>query len=249
MRCFHHFEHMFNVVFCLGANGAAVPPRKGVWELAAQDVEKAITEKLGIAVVANSIGPGYSEYSPGRSTDANGGAKSRVDMALKEAERGIISLLKKWPDAQASMSPFLNMPLPKTLRSSAYASALRDPEILHDYLTFFNSDRITRAADSIGTAIYQMYSVKLLPHPCTPSHTHLITENALKTYHEYLVVKRISRASLSLHRLHRNTNVSNAWNRLFSTSGLTTHVRLCAAWASPCNLSPPFTPFKLLSRA
>ena len=74
--------------------------------------KKAITEKLGIAVVANSIGPGYSEYSPGRSTDASGGAKSRVDMALKEAERGIISLLKKWPDAQASMSPFLNMPLP-----------------------------------------------------------------------------------------------------------------------------------------
>ncbi|KAI9353060.1 hypothetical protein DFJ73DRAFT_341487 [Zopfochytrium polystomum] len=138
-----------------------------IWEAAGKDVERVVIERLGIAIEAATIGNIHG--------DASDRAKAKVDLALRETEFGIISVLRKWPGVQSSMSGFLNVPLPRSLRSPAWSSALSDPHTAEDFSMFRKTDRITKMTATYGTAIFQIDQLSGVPGIAPHATSHSLT--------------------------------------------------------------------------
>ncbi|KAJ1556130.1 hypothetical protein HK405_006530 [Cladochytrium tenue] len=86
----------------------------------AREVERIVLERLAVAVASSTAGAAESS------------AITRVQVAMSEAERGIVAILRQWPNSQMAMKGFLNVPLPRSLRAAAWSSALKDANLVSD---------------------------------------------------------------------------------------------------------------------
>jgi hypothetical protein len=135
----------------IGGGGSGSPD---LWKVVRSDVERAVDEKLGTAVLAEIM----SKSSSSSTAVVNDSiVESQIHLALTESERGAISILSKWPDVtKKALKGCLNVALPKELRRAAWKACLRETggELLRDFYQYMATDRYDKMSAMVGTTLY-----------------------------------------------------------------------------------------------
>ncbi|KAJ3327476.1 hypothetical protein HDU76_011736 [Blyttiomyces sp. JEL0837] len=128
-----------------------------LWREARKEVEKAVNEKMAVAVMADLlVGDGQFSSDP---------IHSKIEIAVKESERAIISILSQWPDARSALRGCLNVPLPKSVRKMAWAVCLNEPDVVADYYTYLRTSRSDVISQSVGHSLFDACQHYLASHP------------------------------------------------------------------------------------
>ncbi|KAJ3077019.1 hypothetical protein HDU98_009420 [Podochytrium sp. JEL0797] len=126
----------------------AVLQEGNLWKDIREEAEANIDEQLGIAIAAGLF---KERGSSGADT-----LESKMKLAMKESEMGVMNLLSKWPDSRIALRGCVNVALSRDLRRVAWLACLSDNDTVKDFFNYINTGRIEKNTAVFGTDLFHI---------------------------------------------------------------------------------------------